>query len=65
MVHIYKEILLSHKKEQLWVSSSEMDKPRAYYTEWNKSERGKQLSYKCIQMESRKMVMMNLFEGQQ
>ena len=37
----------------------------ACYTEWNKSERGKQLSYKCIQMESRKMVMMNLFEGQQ
>ena len=35
------EILLSHKKEQLWVSSSEMDEPRACYTEWTKSKREK------------------------
>ena len=44
MVHIYKEILLSHEKEQLWVSSSEMDEPRPCYTEWSKSEREK-ISY--------------------
>ena len=31
--------LLSHKKEHIWVSSSEVDEPRAYYTEWSKSER--------------------------
>ena len=24
-----------------WVSSDKMDEPRAYYTEWSKSERGK------------------------
>ena len=33
MVHIYNGILLSHKKECIQVSSNEMDKPRAYYTE--------------------------------
>ena len=30
---------LSHKKECIWVSSNEVDEPKAYYTEWNKSER--------------------------
>ena len=38
MVHIYSGILLSHKKEHIWVSSNEVDEPRAYYTEWSKSE---------------------------
>ena len=33
------EILLSHKKEHIWVTSNEVDEPRAYYTEWNKSEK--------------------------
>ena len=28
-----------------WVSSNEVDEPRANYTEWSKSEREKQLSY--------------------
>ena len=41
--HIYSGILLSHKKEQNWVSSSEVDEPRAYYTEWSKSGREKQI----------------------
>ena len=31
--HIQNEILLSHKKERLWVSSNEVNEPRAYYTE--------------------------------
>ena len=39
VVHICNEILFSHKKERIWVSSNEVDKPRAYYTEWNNSER--------------------------
>ena len=38
VVHIYNGILLSHKKEWIWVSSSEVDETRACYTEWNKSE---------------------------
>ena len=27
------------EKECIWVSSNEVDEPRAYHTEWNKSER--------------------------
>ena len=38
-------ILLSHKKECIWVSSNEVDEPRAYYTEWSKWEREKQTLY--------------------
>ena len=41
MVHIHSGILLSHKKEQIWVSSDEVDEPRTYYTEWSESEREK------------------------
>jgi len=29
--------------EHIWVSSNEVDEPRAYYTGWNKSEREKQI----------------------
>ena len=39
----HNRIFLSHKKEQIWNSCSEMDEPRAYYTKWNKSEREKQI----------------------
>ena len=39
VVHIYNEILLSNRKEHIWVSSNEGDEPRAYYTEWTKSEK--------------------------
>ena len=45
VVHMYNGILLRHKKEQAWVSSSEVDEPRACYTEWSKSEREKEISY--------------------
>ena len=45
VVHIYNGILLSHKKECIWVSSDEMDEPRTYYTEWSESERERQTSY--------------------
>ena len=62
-IYIHNGILLSHKKEHIWVNPNEVDKPRAYYTEWSKSEREKQISYINIYMESRKMVMMNLFAG--
>ena len=33
VAHTYNGILLSHKKEHIWVRSNEVDKPRAYYTE--------------------------------
>ena len=41
VICIYNGILLSHKKEWIWVHSSEIDEPRAYDTEWIKSEREK------------------------
>ena len=44
VVHIYNGILLRHKRGHIWVSSNEVDDPRAYYTEGSKSERGKQTS---------------------
>ena len=45
VVHIYNVILLSHEKEHVWVSSKEVDEPRAYYIEWRKSERERQILY--------------------
>ena len=45
VAHVYNEILLSCKKECTWVSSNEVDEPRAYYTEWSKSERERQILY--------------------
>ena len=57
--------LLSRKKECIWVSANEVDEPRAYYTEWSKSEREKQVLYINAYTESRRMVLMNLFTEQQ
>ena len=45
VVHIYNGILLTYKKEHIWVSANEVDEPRAYYTEWIKTEREKQIPY--------------------
>ena len=41
--YMYKGILLSHKKEHIWVSYNEVNEPRVYCTEWSKSEREKQI----------------------
>ena len=41
MVHIHNGILLSHKKEQNWVSCSDVDEPRVCHTEGSTSERNK------------------------
>ena len=41
VVHIHNGILLSHKKEWIWVSSDEADESRTYYTEWSESEKEK------------------------
>ena len=43
VVHIHKGILLSYKNEHIWVSSNEVNEPGAHYTEWNKSERERQI----------------------
>ena len=45
VVHIHNEILLSYKKEPVWVSSNEVDEARASYTERSKLERERQISY--------------------
>ena len=45
VVHTYNGVPLTYKKEHTWISSNEVDEPGAYYTEWNKSEREKQMSY--------------------
>ena len=47
MVHIHNGILLSYKKEYIWVSSNEEDEPRAYNPKWSKSERERQLYIKA------------------
>ena len=39
LVHMHSGILLSHKDKHIWVSSNQVDEPRTYHTEWNKSER--------------------------
>ena len=44
MVHIYNEVLLSYKKEYIWVGSNEVDETGDYYTEWSKPERETQCS---------------------
>ena len=41
VVHMHNGILLSYKKEHIWVSSNEVDEPTAYYAEWTKSEKNK------------------------
>ena len=44
VVHIHKGILLNYKNEHIWVSSNEVE-PGAYYTEWSKSERERQIPH--------------------
>ena len=41
---MYNGILLSHKKEHIWVSSHEVNEPRAYCSARSKSEREKQMA---------------------
>ena len=51
MVHIYRGLLLIHKKEQNHVICSNMDGPRDYHTEWSKSDKERQIlcdiAYMC------------------
>ena len=45
MVHIHNGILLSYKKEDIWVNSNEVGEAGAYYIEWSKSEGETQILY--------------------
>ena len=55
------------RKECIWFNSNEMEGPRAYYTEWSKSERGTQIAYinTYICNTERCWGLMNLSAGQQ
>ena len=50
VVHIYDGILLSHKKEWNNAICSNVDGPRDCHTEWNKSDKERQISYDTIYM---------------
>ena len=43
VVYTYNGILLSHKKEHIWISSNEVAEPTAYYTQWSKLAREKRI----------------------
>ena len=45
VVHIHNGILLSYKKEHIWLSPNEVDETGAYYIEWSKSERETPIQY--------------------
>ena len=38
VIHIHNGILLTFRKECIWVSSNEVDEPRGYHIEGSKSE---------------------------
>ena len=38
VVYRHNGVLLSYKKERIWVCSNEDDEPGAYYTEWSQKE---------------------------
>ena len=51
VAHTDNGILLSHKKECIWVGANEVDEPKAYYSEWSKSERErKKLANSVVEM---------------
>ena len=63
VVHIYSEILLSHKKE--WnANCSNMDGPRGYHTKRSKSDRERQIHAITCMWNLKKMVPMKLFTKQ-
>ena len=65
VVHIDSGILLSHKKEWNNAICSNMDGPRDCHTEWNKSDRERQIAYDIAYMRNlKKMIQMNLFTKQ-
>ena len=68
VVHIYNEIFLSHKKEQIWVSWNEVDEPSytelVIQSEISQKKKNKYHILTHTYMESTEVVPMNLFVGQ-
>ena len=52
LVHIHKGILLSYKKQQISVSSNDVDEPRVYYIQTEVRKRKTNIIYECIFMVS-------------
>ena len=46
-IYMCNGVLLSHKKQQIWVNSSEVDEPGVCHTEWRKWERENQMYIKA------------------
>ena len=66
MVHIDNGVLLSHKKNKFeTVLVRGMNLEPVIQSEVSQKEKNKYCLLICISMESRKMVLMNLFAGQQ
>ena len=54
-------ILLSHKKNEIYVMCGNMDGPRSYHTEFSKSDKERQITYDITYVESKNTIQMNLF----
>ena len=59
------KVLLSYKKEGIWVSSNEVDETRTYYIKWSQKEKNKYCILTYIYMELRKTVLAILHARQQ
>ena len=60
VMHIYNGVLLSHRKELNNAICSNMDGPRDYHTKQNKSDKDKYHMIFTYNVESKKMIQMNL-----
>ena len=60
---VWRKLKYIRNEECIWVSSNKADAPRAYYTEWSKSEREKYINVYTWNPE--RWLLMNLFTGQQ
>ena len=65
VVHVHSGILLSHKKEHVWLSSNKVDEPRAYYAVMCVRKTQTNTVYQHTNMDSGKGALMSLSAGQQ
>ena len=68
MAHtMWRKFKYIRNEECIWVSSNEADAPRAYYTEWSKSEKERKYSIltHIYIWNPERWLLMNLFIGQQ
>ena len=63
VLQIHNGMLLSYKKEHVWVIYNEIDETGAYYTEWSKSERETQILYMVLEEAEEPEVKLSTSEG--